>query len=98
MEFTKLYEATYGVGTRNSTSAYSYDAFLLANVAVAQAAKKAKPGTPEFRQALRDAIEASKEVVGTHGVYSMTTTDHVGVDRRAVVLLRAENGEWKLLK
>ncbi|MDB5873271.1 MAG: branched-chain amino acid transporter substrate-binding protein [Ramlibacter sp.] len=98
MEFTKLYEAAYGVGTRNSTSAYSYDAFLLANVAVAQAAKKAKPGTPEFRQALRDAIEASKEVVGTHGVYSMTATDHAGVDRRAVVLLRAENGEWKLVK
>ncbi|MDB5489745.1 MAG: receptor family ligand binding region family protein 13 [Reyranella sp.] len=98
MEFTKLYEATHGVGTGNSTSASSYDAYLLANAAVAQAAKKAKPGTPEFRQALRDAIEASKEVVGTHGVYNMTPTDHAGVDRRAVVLLRAEKGEWKLVK
>ena len=60
--------------------------------------KKAKPGTPEFRQAVRDALESSKEVVGTHGVYNMTANDHVGVDQRAVVLLRAENGDWKLVK
>ncbi|RZL59695.1 MAG: ABC transporter substrate-binding protein [Variovorax sp.] len=98
MEFTKLYEDTYGAGTRNSTSAYSFDAYLLANRAVAEAIKKAKPGTPEFRQALRDSLESSKEVVGTHGIYNMTATDHAGVDSRAVVLLRAENGEWKLVK
>lgn len=98
MEFTKLYENTYGAGTRNSTSAYSFDAYLLANRAVADAVKKAKPGTPEFRQALRDSLESSKEVVGTHGVYNMTATDHAGVDARAVVLLRAENGGWRLVK
>lgn len=83
---------------RNAFSGYSYDAFLLVQAAVKPAMAKAKPGTPEFRQALRDALEGVKEVVGTHAVYNMTTTDHNGVDGRARVLVRVEGGEWKLLK
>jgi branched-chain amino acid transport system substrate-binding protein len=98
LDFTKAYEAAYGAGTRNAFSAYSYDAYLLADHAVEAAMKKAKPGTPEFRQALRDSLEATKNVVGTHGVYSMSATDHAGVDKRAVVLVRVENGDWKLVK
>jgi branched-chain amino acid transport system substrate-binding protein len=39
-----------------------------------------------------------KEVRGTHAVYSMSTTDHYGVDKRARVLVRVENGDWKLLR
>jgi branched-chain amino acid transport system substrate-binding protein len=98
LEYTKLYEASFGAGSRNAFSAYSYDAYLLADKAVPVAMKNAKPGTPEFRQALRDALEQVKEVVGTHGVYSMSATDHAGVDSRARVLVRIENGDWKLVK
>lgn len=98
LDFTKAYESVYGAGTRNAFSAYSYDAYLLADQAVAAAVKKAKPGTAEFRQAVRDALEATKNVVGTHGVYTMSPTDHAGVDNRARVLVRVENGDWKLVK
>ncbi|MDB5896950.1 MAG: extracellular ligand-binding receptor [Ramlibacter sp.] len=98
LDFTKAYEGTYGAGSRNAFAAYSYDAYLLADNAVSNAVKKAKPGTPEFRQALRDALEGTKNVVGTHGVYSMTATDHAGVDNRAVVLVRVANGDWQLVK
>jgi branched-chain amino acid transport system substrate-binding protein len=98
LDFTKAYESTYGAGSRNAFAAYSYDAYLLADSAVAVAAKKAKPGTPEFRQAVRDALESTKDVVGTHGVYTMSPTDHAGVDQRARVLVRVENGDWKLVK
>lgn len=98
LEFTKLYEAAFGAGTRNAFSAYSYDAYLLANTAVAEAVKKAKPGTPEFRQAVRDALEGVKNVAGTHAVYSMSAQDHAGVDSRARVLVRIEGGDWKLVK
>jgi branched-chain amino acid transport system substrate-binding protein len=62
------------------------------------ALKKAKPGTPEFRAALRDALENVKNVVGTHGVYNMTPTDHNGLDERARVLVHVVNGEWRLMK
>jgi branched-chain amino acid transport system substrate-binding protein len=98
LEFTKAYEGAFGAGTRNAFAAYSYDAYLLANSAVAEAAKKAKSGTPEFRQALRDALERTKNVNGTHAVYNMTATDHAGVDLRARVLVVVENGDWKLVK
>jgi branched-chain amino acid transport system substrate-binding protein len=98
LEFTKAYEASFGPGSRNAFSAYSYDAYLLADRAVSLAVKTAKPGTAEFRQALRDALEHTREVVGTHGVYSMSPADHAGVDKRARVLVRVENGDWKLVK
>lgn len=98
LEFTKAYEAQFGAGSRNAFAAYSWDAYLLADRAATEAVKKAKPGSPEFRQALRDALENVKEVVGTHGVYSMTPTNHAGLDERARVLVRVENGDWKLVK
>ena len=62
------------------------------------ALKTAKPGTPAFRDALRDAIEADKDVKGTHAVYNMSATDHYGVDKRARVLVKVDNGEWKLVR
>lgn len=98
MEFNKNYEATFGAGSRNAFAAYSYDGYLRLNQSVPAALKKAKPGTPEFRQALRDALESSKEVVGTHAVYNTSPTDHNGVDSRSRVLVEVANGDWKLVK
>lgn len=98
LEFIAAYEGAYGKGSSNAFSAYSWDAYLLADKAVDKALKTAKPGTPEFRQAVRDALETSKDVVGTHGVYTMSPTDHAGVDNRARVLVRVSNGEWKLVQ
>ncbi len=98
LEFTKAYEDKYGEGSRNAFAAYSWDAYLIADQAVAEAVKHAQPGTPEFRAALRDALENVKEVVGTHGVYNMTPTDHTGLDQRASVLVQVEDGLWKVVK
>jgi branched-chain amino acid transport system substrate-binding protein len=96
LDFITRYEQTFGPGSRNGFAGYSYDGFLLLDAAVPVAAKQAKPGTPEFRQALRDALENVKNVVGTHGVYNMTPKDHNGLDQRARVLVRVENAEWRL--
>ncbi len=98
LEFLKRYEAAYGAGSRNAFAAYAYDAVTIITAAVPVAMKTAKPGTNEFRQAMRDAIEGVKEVRGTHAVYTMSPTDHYGVDKRARVLVRVENGEWRLLR
>jgi branched-chain amino acid transport system substrate-binding protein len=62
------------------------------------AIKTAKPGTPQFRRALRDALENTHNLVATHGVYNMSAKDHSGLDDRARVLVRIENGDWQLLK
>ena len=97
-DFTKKYESTFGAGSRNAFAGYSYDGVLLLDAAVAVAVKKAKPGTPEFREALRAALENVKNIVGTHGVYNMSPSNHNGLDERARVLVRVENGNWRLLK
>ncbi len=97
-DFTKRYEDKFGEGTRNAFGGYSYDGYLLLNAAVPAALEKAKPGTPEFRQALRDALEDAKNVVGTHGVYNMSPEDHTGLDERARVLVIVDDGKWRLKK
>ena len=98
LDFVKRYETAFGAATRNAFSGYSYDGVLLLDAAAAVALKKAKPGTPEFRAALRDALENIKNVVGTHGVYNMSAANHNGLDERARVLVHVVNGEWRLLK
>jgi branched-chain amino acid transport system substrate-binding protein len=72
-----------------------WDVGMLMQVAVANALKTAKPGTPEFRAALRDALENTKEVHGAHGIFNMSKTDHLGLDQRARVMVKIENGAWK---
>lgn len=98
MEFLKVYEGAYGAGSRNAFAAYAWDAGSIIQAAIPAALKVARPGTPAFRQALRDAIESHGEVKGTHAVYTMSPTDHYGVDKRARVLVRVENGDWKLVR
>ena len=76
-----------------------FDAGLLLEQAIPVAAKGgAKPGTKEFRAALRTALENSKNVIGTQGVYNMTAADHSGFDERGRELITVKNGKWTLLK
>jgi len=98
LDFVKRYESAFGAGSRNAFAGYSYDAVLLLNAAVPVALKKAKPGTPEFREALRSALESVKDVFGTHGVYNMSASNHNGLDERARVLVHVQNGQWRLMK
>lgn len=98
LEFAKAYEAKFGPGSRNAFGAYSWDAYIVSDKAATAAKSKGKPGTAVYRQALRDALEASKEVVGSQGVYTMSNTDHSGNDLRSVVLLRITDGQWQLVK
>ena len=98
LDFVKRYESAFGAGSRNAFAGYSYDAVLLLNAAVPIALKKAKPGTPEFREALRSALESVKDVFGTHGVYNMSASNHNGLDERARVLVHVQNGQWRLMK
>ncbi|MCE9659038.1 MAG: ABC transporter substrate-binding protein [Burkholderiales bacterium] len=98
LQFLKEYESAYGAGSRNAFAAYAWDAGVIVQAALPVALKATKPGTPAFRDALRDAIEAGKDVKGTHAVYNMSPTDHYGVDKRARVLVKVDNGEWKLVR
>ncbi|HEY1393786.1 MAG TPA: ABC transporter substrate-binding protein, partial [Methylibium sp.] len=96
LDYIAAYERRYG--TRPATfGANVYDAGLLLQHAVPEAAKKARPGTPEFRSALRDALERTRDLVGTQGVYNMSALDHSGFDQRGRVLMTLKNGSWQIL-
>ncbi|MEK8028391.1 ABC transporter substrate-binding protein [Pseudaquabacterium rugosum] len=75
-----------------------YDAGLMLQAAIPQALKTAKPGTPAFRSALRDAIEQIRELPATQGVYTLSPADHSGFDDRGRELITVKNGQWALLK
>ena len=98
LAYVKAYEAAHGPDSRSTFGAHAWDAFLLLQAAVPEALKKAKPGTPEFRQALRDALENVKELPAAHGVFSMSAKDHNGLDHRSRVMAQVERGTWKLIK
>jgi branched-chain amino acid transport system substrate-binding protein len=96
-EYITAYEKMYG--SKPATfGANVYDAGLLLAHAVPEAAKRGKPGTAEFRAALRDALEATHELVGTQGVYNMSAADHSGFDDRGRVLITVKDGNWRLLR
>lgn len=90
------YEQAHGAGSRTTFISNAYDSFLLLQHAMPQALKNAKPGTAQFRSGLRDALEATHDFSGTQGVYNMSATDHVGLDKRARVIVQIQNGAWVL--
>ncbi|MDR2239379.1 MAG: ABC transporter substrate-binding protein [Zoogloeaceae bacterium] len=98
LDYVKKYEAVYGPNSRSTFGGHAYDAYLLLSRAVPEALKKAKPGTPEFRAALREALENVKELPAAHGVFNTSPTNHNGLDARAAIMATVENGDWALLK
>lgn len=95
MAYVKLYEDTYGPDTRSLFGGCAWDTFLLLEHAATQALKTAQPGTPEFKSALRDALEQTKDLVLTQGVYTMSETDHNGADERSQVMVTVKDGKWR---
>lgn len=95
MAYTKAYEDKYGAGTTNTFGGHMWDAGQLIVTALPVALKSgAKPGTPEFRAALRDAIEGIKNLAASQGVFNMSPTDHAGFDERSRVMVKVEKGKW----
>lgn len=96
LEFVAQYEKAYGAGNRNQFAGHGYDAILVMEKIVPVALKKAKPGTPEFRAALRDAMEGIGRTVLAHGVLNWTKDDHWGYTNETGVMLKVVNGDWKV--
>jgi len=97
LDYVHRYEAANGAGSVATFGAHAFDAGILLQTAIPIALKSAKPGTPAFRSALRDALESGKDQVLTHGISTMTPQDHNGFDQRARVMVTIEDGAWKML-
>ena len=96
IELVQQYEKAYGAGSRNQFAGHGYDAILVMEKIVPMALKKAKPGTKEFRAALRDAMETMGRTVVAHGVLNWTKDDHWGYTDETGVMLKVVNGDWKV--
>ena len=91
-EFVTLYNDVYKINKQfpiNTHSGYAWDAIYI----VANAMKKAVTDPAK----LRDAIEQTKGYVGISGIYNLTPEDHNGLGTDSMILVRIENGKWKLV-
>jgi branched-chain amino acid transport system substrate-binding protein len=97
LAYREIYQKANNAPTNDAFSAYSFDAWLVFLDAAKRALAKAQPGTPQFREAFRDAMVSTKEIVGTHGVYNFQPGSFFGVDERSRVLVQLQKGKWILV-
>ena len=93
----KALTAKFGPDSRSSFAGASWDGWLVLEGALKSALASAKPGTPEFREAVRAGLEKTK-VVGANGTYTMSAEDHGGYDPKSAVLIEVADGKWKLVR
>jgi branched-chain amino acid transport system substrate-binding protein len=98
LALVKAYEAKYGPNSRSQFAGHSFDAFLVLERVVPVALKTAKPGTPEFREAIRQALLTEREIAASQGVYNFTEKDRYGLDERSRILLTVKGGKYVLVK
>jgi branched-chain amino acid transport system substrate-binding protein len=96
IDFVQQFEKAYGPGSRNQFAGHGYDVLVVLEKAVPIALKKARPGTREFRAALRDALQTMGRTVVSHGVLNWSATDHWGFTPETGVMLKVVNGDWKV--
>ena len=96
VDFVTQYEKAYGAGNRNQFAGHAYDMLVTLQKVLPGALKKAKPGTKEFRAAIKEGMETMGRTVFSHGVMNWTATDHWGFTNETGVMLKVVNGDWKV--
>lgn len=95
LAYVSKYTGAYNKDSLSTFGGHAWDAGLLLQEAAKTAVPKAKPGTKEFRAALRDSLEGIRNLPASHGIFNMTPTNHQGLDQRSQVMVRIEKGTWK---
>lgn len=97
LAFKQMYEKVYGPGTADTFASYAWDAYQLIANALPAAKAEATPGTPEFRAALKKHIETAAPFAGADAIYAMTPSNHNGLSEEARVMVRIEDGAFRVL-
>jgi branched-chain amino acid transport system substrate-binding protein len=95
--FIDAYKAANGV-IPSIFGAHLWDSMSHVERAIPAALKVAKPGTPEFRAALRDEIEKTKDFALNNGLSNMTPDNHNGYDERSAFVIEVKDGAFHLVK
>jgi len=96
IDFVQQYEKANGAGSRNQFAGHAYDFQVEMEKVLPMALKKAKPGTPEFRAAIRDGLETMGRTTFAHGVMNWSAADHWGYTLETGVMLKVVNGQFKV--
>jgi branched-chain amino acid transport system substrate-binding protein len=88
------YEGKYGPSSRSQFAGHAYDAFEVLKRVIPVALKTAKPGTPEFHEAIRQALLTERDIAASQGVYNFTEKDRNGLDERARIILTVKDGKY----
>lgn len=103
--YVQQYEARFGIGSYSTFGGHAYDAWVILRPALERTLRKENPSNlAAFRRELRDEIEATRGVVGTHGIFNMTANDHLGLRfQEAAVMVevvRTDTGRltWRLVR
>jgi branched-chain amino acid transport system substrate-binding protein len=98
MRFIEQYEKAFGPKSANQFGAHAFDAAIVLEKIIPMALKKARPGTQEFRAALKEALETAGRIPVSQGVLNYTAADHFGFTPDTGVLLKVVNGDWEVVK
>ncbi len=91
LDFDKRMKERYGVGI-DQFSGHAHDAISLVYDALKRCRGKVT------REAFRDALENTKELKSSHGIYNYSPTDHDGLSKKDMVFVRIEGGKFKRIK
>ena len=90
------YDALYSSGTLSNYGGYAYDALYM----VVNALKTMPEGLnlSASRAAIRAGLEETTNFVGISGIFTMSPTDHLGMQLDSLALIRITNGTWAQLR
>jgi branched-chain amino acid transport system substrate-binding protein len=89
LDYKKMYEAKYKEDV-STFGGHAYDAFLILTKAIE------KVGAD--KEKVRTAIETTKGLVGTAGIFNFSAEDHNGLDKNAFEMLTVKNGKFAVLE
>ena len=89
VDYKKKYEAKYKEDV-STFGGHAYDAFLILTKAIEKAGAD--------KEKVRTAIETTKGLVGTAGVFNFSAEDHNGLDKNAFEMLTVKNGKFVVLE
>ena len=91
--FHEVFKKVNGSEADDGFSGYSFDGWLIFASGRDRAEERRKPGTPEFHEALMQAIYSDKDSAGVHAVYNFTPNSYYGVDERSLVVVKLVDGK-----
>jgi branched-chain amino acid transport system substrate-binding protein len=99
-EFASLYDAAYGKGKVDLFAGQSWDGMMLAvNAYKGMAgASSRNEDLAATRIAIKEAMERTREWPGVNGVFNLSSTDHLGLDKRSTFLSQIKGGRFVLIE